>query len=76
VDRRAAPVRKSPEGLVCVAVPAGLSSVELTYDPPAGLSFLFWLSLVAIAAALAMAAAGGWVHLRRACQSLERCDTR
>jgi hypothetical protein len=76
VDRRAAEVRKSPEGLVCVAVPAGLSSVELRYVPPSGLGFLFWLSLVAIAAALALAAAGGWFHLRAARQSPERCDTR
>ena len=48
LDRKAAEVCKSQEGLVCVAVPQGESNVELSYIAPAGLKLLFWLSFLAI----------------------------
>lgn len=50
VNGESALVRKSPWGLVCVAVPAGESRVELTYKPPGGLAALFWLSVFTVAA--------------------------
>ncbi len=37
VDRQPAPTRKSDDGFVCIAVPAGDSQVTLAYVPPAGL---------------------------------------
>lgn len=66
VQGRPALVRKSPDGFVCVAVPEGASSVELSYVAPAGLSILFWLSLLSMAA---VAGCGAWawiLHLHRA----------
>lgn len=45
VDGQNAKIKKSKEGLVSIAVPKGRSRVELRYDPPRGLQFLYWLSL-------------------------------
>ena len=64
VNGSEAAVSASPDGLACVAVPAGASRVELAYVPPAGLRLLFWLSA---AGALGVAAAGaGRLALARA----------
>ncbi len=57
VDGAPAQVSKSPDGLVCVAVPAGSSSVRLRYAPPTGLRLLFWLSFIGAALSLAASAA-------------------
>jgi hypothetical protein len=57
VDGKPAPVSKSPDGFVCVAVPAGESHVTLSYEAPAGLRALFWLSFAGIAGAVAAASA-------------------
>ncbi len=46
VDGKTAEVRKSPESLVAVAVPQGVSRVELEYAAPGGLQFLFWVSFI------------------------------
>jgi hypothetical protein len=54
VNAQASPVVRSPEGLACVAVPAGHSSVELVYRPPFGLAALFWISLAGMAASLGL----------------------
>lgn len=56
VDGRPAPIRRSPDGLTWVAVPAGPSRVELVFRPPFGLQALFWFSLTSIAMAAAAAA--------------------
>ena len=56
VNGSPAPVRRSPDGLAWVAVPAGDSLVELDFKAPAGLQALFWLSLSSIG--IAAAAAG------------------
>ena len=45
IGGKPAAVRKSPTGLVSVAVPAGESVVELRYVAPLGLRTLYWLSL-------------------------------
>ena len=45
VDGHNAALKKSKEGLVSIAVPAGNSKVELQYRPPVGLLGLYWLSL-------------------------------
>lgn len=45
VDGRRVPVRKSAEGLVGFAVPAGRSQVQLRYAGPPALSVAFWLSI-------------------------------
>jgi hypothetical protein len=66
VDGKAASVRKSPDSLVAVEVPAGKSSVVLTYSAPAGLRFLFGLSMFSIAAVTAFAVATWILHLLRA----------
>jgi hypothetical protein len=55
-----AAVKKSPEALVCVAVPKGDSTVELEYSPPSGMRLFFWLSFLSGTAALA---AGGLVFI-------------
>jgi len=55
-----AEVRKSPDGLVSVAVPRGESQVDLAYHTPLGLKLAWWLSILAITAALIMAAGYGW----------------
>jgi hypothetical protein len=47
VDGAVAEVRKSPEDLVSVRVPAGRSEVTLKYYPPIGLEIIFWMSLAA-----------------------------
>jgi hypothetical protein len=65
VDGQPAEVGKSPDGFVCVAVPPGESSVELAYVAPAGLRFLFSLSLIAIIAVAIWGAAGWILHLLR-----------
>lgn len=57
VDRQPAPIRKSEDGFVCIAVPAGDSRVTLTYVPPAGLKALFWISALAILGSVALGAA-------------------
>ena len=48
VNRTPASVGRSPEGLVCIAVPAGDSIVELSYQPPSGLVALFWISMTSM----------------------------
>lgn len=53
VDGRAAEIRKSAEGLVSIAVPAGSSKVELRYVAPSGLSAIYWCSLLASGAWIA-----------------------
>ena len=57
VNGAPAAVQKSPQGLACIAVPAGNSHVDLRYRPPWGLAALFWLSL-STAAGLALMAIG------------------
>jgi hypothetical protein len=69
VDGKPAAVSQSPDGLVCVAVPAGESNVTVSYVPPAGLRALYWLSFLGIAcsgAAAALAWLFGLVAARRA----------
>ncbi len=56
VNAQPAAVVRSPEGLACVAVPAGHSSLQLVYRPPFGLAALFWISLTAIVASLCFGA--------------------
>ncbi len=51
VNGRAAVVRRSPQGLVSIAVPPGRSKVELDYRAPLALQALFWFSLAGIPAA-------------------------
>lgn len=48
VDGHPAEVSKSPEGLTMVAVPAGVSHVELVLDSPKMLKTVFWVSSLAI----------------------------
>jgi hypothetical protein len=48
VDQAAAIIRKSADGLVCVAVPKGASTVVLRYVAPTGLQILFWISAISI----------------------------
>ncbi|HEX3729109.1 MAG TPA: hypothetical protein VHV47_04855 [Opitutaceae bacterium] len=62
VNGAAAPIRKSPEGLVAARVPGGESRVTLRYRAPAGLQALFWASLTAVAGAFV----GGAWSARRA----------
>ena len=59
VDGRPTPVRKSPQGLVSIAVPAGESVVELRYVAPLGLQALYWVSLLA-GVGVVVTAASGW----------------
>jgi len=56
VNGRAAPIRRSPDGLTWIAVPAGDSRVELAFHAPFGLQALFWFSLASIALAAAAGA--------------------
>lgn len=58
IDGRPAAVRKSPEGLVSVAVPAGESLVELRYVAPYGLLTLYWLSLGTLAGVVSATMSG------------------
>jgi hypothetical protein len=44
VDGHPAALRRTPDGLTAVAVPGGDSRVELRFQPPLGLTALFWLS--------------------------------
>jgi hypothetical protein len=60
VNGRHAALRRSPDGLAWIEVPAGDSRVELDFIAPTGLQALFWLSLASIAAAAAAAARGVW----------------
>jgi hypothetical protein len=48
VSRVPASVCRSPQGLVCIAVPAGDCTVELSYRPPRGLVALFWMSMTSM----------------------------
>lgn len=57
--------RKSPDGLVAVAVPAGESHVELSYRAPRGLKFAWYFSVTAIAGSVTGASLGGWRAWRR-----------
>jgi hypothetical protein len=57
VDGQPALTRKSDDGFVCVAVPAGNSKVTLTYAPPTGLKVLFWVSALAILGSVVLGAA-------------------
>jgi hypothetical protein len=57
VNGQVAHVQPSPEGLVCVRVPAGVSDVKLAYVAPAGLQAAFWLSFSALVAALVLGVA-------------------
>ena len=58
VDGHHAAIKKSNEGLVSIAVPAGSSQVELSYHPPAGLKALYWLSLGSLIGMVAATATG------------------
>jgi hypothetical protein len=51
VDGQPARVARSPDGLVCVPVPAGTSRIALVFHAPAGLAALLWTSLLGMAAA-------------------------
>jgi len=62
VNGRPAAVRKTPGGLVGIAVPAGDSRVKLVYRPPLGLAALFWVSLAGMGG-LAAGAAGVFVKI-------------
>ncbi|MDD2762721.1 MAG: hypothetical protein PHE83_01970 [Opitutaceae bacterium] len=53
VNGKPATLRKTPDGLVGIAVPAGNSQVELKYRPPTGLAALFWISLAGMAGLVA-----------------------
>jgi hypothetical protein len=66
VDGKPAAVLESPDALVAVAVPQGPCSVELAYMAPSELRCLFWVSLLAIAAAAALGLVQSILHLRRA----------
>ncbi len=48
VNGHAAAIRRSPDGLTWIAVPAGDSQVELDFKAPFGLRALFWLSLASV----------------------------
>jgi hypothetical protein len=63
VDGRAAEVKETPDALVAVAVPAGESSVELAYVPPASLRLLFWLSFLSAIAAVLTGTVAYILHL-------------
>jgi hypothetical protein len=63
VNGQPAPVRESAEALVCVAVPKGDSTVELSYSPPAGMRSLFWLSFLSIITAAAAGVVISILHL-------------
>ena len=56
-------VSKSPDGFVCVEMPAGVCSVRLSYVPPTGLRLLFWLSFLSIAGVV-VATAAYWMFRR------------
>ncbi len=60
IDGKPAAVRKSPTGLVSVAVPAGESVVELRYVAPFGLLTLYWLSLGTLLGVVSIALGGGF----------------
>jgi hypothetical protein len=64
VDGKPAAVRRSPDAQVCVAVPQGVSRVELAYEAPRGLRLLFGLSALSIVGAAALGAARWILHLR------------
>ena len=55
VDGRRVSIAKSPDGLVAIPVPAGVTNVELKFKPPLGLEAIFWTSFLGIAALLAFA---------------------
>jgi hypothetical protein len=57
-------LRRSPDGLTWIAIPAGESQVELLFKPPLGLQVLFWVSLLSIGAAAGTAFAAGARRLR------------
>jgi hypothetical protein len=65
VDGKPAAVRKSQDLLVAVEVPAGKSSVTLSYVAPAGLRFLFGLSMFSILGATAFGTTRWILHLLR-----------
>jgi uncharacterized membrane protein YfhO len=56
-------VKETPDALVAVAVPAGESSVELAYVPPASLRLLFWLSFLSAIAAVLTGTVAYILHL-------------
>jgi len=58
VDGHDAALKKSKEGLVSIAVPAGNSKVELQYRPPVGLLGLYWLSLGSLIGMIAATVTG------------------
>jgi len=64
VNAKPAALRKTPDGLLGIAVPAGDSQVELEYRPPTGLAALFWVSLASMAGLVAGAAGGICHHFR------------
>jgi hypothetical protein len=65
VDGHNASIKKSKEGLVSIAVPAGISRVELSYHPPVGLKVLYWLSLGSLIGMVAATATGRfWAKCR------------
>ncbi len=58
-DGRETALRRSPDGLAWIAVPAGESQVELVFKAPLGLRALFWVSLLSIGIAAAAPLAAG-----------------
>ncbi|MEI8088740.1 MAG: YfhO family protein [Opitutaceae bacterium] len=58
VDGQNVAIKKSSEGLISIAVPAGSSRVELRYQPPVGLKVLYWLSLGSLIGMVAATSSG------------------
>jgi len=58
VDGQNVAIKKSSEGLISIAVPAGISRVELRYQPPVGLKVLYWLSLGSLIGMVAATSSG------------------
>jgi len=71
VNGAAADIRRTPDGLVGIAIPTGTSEIELRYVAPLGLRNAFWISLAAIGAGLC-AACGLALNARRFDQHMRR----
>jgi hypothetical protein len=56
VNGTPAEIRKSPDGLVAIALPAGATHVTLSWQAPTGLLALFWTSLLGSVCWLCLAA--------------------
>jgi hypothetical protein len=64
VNGRPTDVSRSPQGLVAVRVPAGISAVEITFRGAPTLHLAFWVSSLGWAAAIAAAGILLWRRLR------------